>query len=168
MWFKINDKFNLVLMNHQSVYIFQRIKHVQKKKKLLEILKCPKWNEMLRLYWNPVSACGDFWCITCNTFFLPAPDKGSGVLCRKWQASQNPDVKWYVIKGLKCSQESNGFFFFFRLLLFLYGDSGLFDNECHSSLWMWLGKFISQTKLFETRVWMTSREMYLPFDYGLS
>lgn len=71
------------------------------------------WNvQLLRLYWNPVSACGDFWCITCNTFFLPAPDKGSGVLCRKWQASQNPDVKRYVIKGLKCSQESNGFFSF--------------------------------------------------------
>lgn len=95
-------------MNHQSIYIFQRIKHVQKKKNCWKF-----WNvQLLRLYWNPVSACGDFWCITCNTFFLPAPDKGSGVLCRKWQASQNPDVKRYVIKGLKCSQESNGFFSF--------------------------------------------------------
>lgn len=95
-------------MNHQSIYIFQRIKHVQKKKNYWKF-----WNvQLLRLYWNPVSACGDFWCITCNTFFLPAPDKGSGVLCRKWQASQNPDVKRYVIKGLKCSQESNGFFSF--------------------------------------------------------
>lgn len=95
-------------MNDQSIYTFQWIKHVPKKKICWKF-----WNvQLLRLCWNQVSACGDFWCITCNTFFLPAPDKGSGVLCRKWQASQNPDVKWYVIKGLKCSQESNGFFSF--------------------------------------------------------
>lgn len=93
-------------MNHQSIYIFQRIKHVPKKKKLLEILKCP----IVKIMLESSVSMRSFWCI--NTFFLPASDKGSGVLCRKWQASQNPDVKWYVIKGLKCSQESNGFFSF--------------------------------------------------------
>lgn len=97
-------------MNHQSIYIFQRIKHVQKKKKLLEILKCPIVKIILE---SSVSMRRLLmYYMYRNTFFLPAPDKGSGVLCRKWQASQNPDVKRYVIKGLKCSQESNGFFSF--------------------------------------------------------
>lgn len=93
-------------MNHQSIYIFQRIKHVQKKKNLLEIPKCP----IVKIILESSVSMRSFWCI--DTFFFPVPDKGSGVLCRKWQASQNPDVKWYVIKGLKCSQESNGFFSF--------------------------------------------------------
>lgn len=93
-------------MNHQSIYIFQRIKHVQKKKNLLEIPKCPT----VKIILESSVSMRSFWCI--DTFFFPVPDKGSGVLCRKWQASQNPDVKRYVIKGLKCSQESNGFFSF--------------------------------------------------------
>lgn len=60
-------------------------------------------------------SCGAFDVLHVIHFFR-VPDKGSGVLiCSKWQASQNPDVKWYttyVSKGLECSQESNGFFSF--------------------------------------------------------
>lgn len=81
-------------------------KACSKKKNLLEILKCP----IVKIMLESSVSMRSFWCI--NTFFLPASDKGSGVLCCKWQASQNPDVKWYVIKELKCSQESNGFFSF--------------------------------------------------------
>lgn len=74
------------------------------------------WNvQLLRLCWNQVLSCGAFDVLHVIHFFH-VPDKGSGVLiCSKWQASQNPDVKWYttyVSKGLECSQESNGFFSF--------------------------------------------------------
>lgn len=74
------------------------------------------WNvQLLRLCWNQVLSWGAFDVLHVIHFFR-VPDKGSGVLiCSKWQASQNPDVKWYtnyVIKGLVCSQESNGFFSF--------------------------------------------------------
>lgn len=74
------------------------------------------WNvQLLRLCWNQVLSWGAFDVLHVIHFF-PVPDKGSGdLICSKWQASQNPDVKWYtnyVIKGLVCSQESNGFFSF--------------------------------------------------------
>lgn len=67
MWFKINDKFNLVLMNHQSIYTFQWIKHVPKKKICWKF-----WNvQLLRLpvCWNQVSACGAF-DVLIRFFFL--------------------------------------------------------------------------------------------------
>lgn len=148
-------------MNHQSIYIFQRIKHVQKKK------ICWKFRnvQLLRLYWNQVSACGAFDVLIHFFFLCLTKDQVSYAVndrhLRTLMLNGTSLKDWSAVKKVMD-------FFFFRLLLFLYGDSGLFDNECHSSLWMWLGKFISQTKLFETRVWMTSREMYLPFDYGLS
>lgn len=94
-------------MNHQSIYIFQWIKHVPNKKICWKF-----WNvQLLRLCWNQVSACGAFDVLIRFFFLRLTKDQVSyAVNDRHLRTLMLNDTS--IIKGLKCSQESNGFFSF--------------------------------------------------------